>query len=415
MRSCSAGGNGVHHVGRGHKQHLREVVVHVEVVILEGGVLLRVQHFEQRRCRIAAEVRGHLVHFVEQEDGVLGAGPLHVLNDLPGQRADVGAAMAANLGLVAHAAQGEPHKLAAGGFGDRHSQRSFAHARRPGKTENRAFGIFHQLAHGEKFQNALLDFFQAVVVRVQHLFGVIDGARLLGALLPRHGQQPVNVVAADGGFGRHGRHGFQLFQFLNGLVEHFLGHSGGFNLFAQLVELALLAAAQLLLNGLDLFVQVVLFLRALHLPLDARLDVAVEVELFNLHVQHVGDARQANRGIEERQQILLLLDAQLQIGGDGVAQLGRLIHAHAGDDGLVVERLLQLDVLLEERGDALHQSARRPGSSRSCDLPTRTVATKKPSRSLTSMDLARSTPSTRTLMLPSGILTLCTMLQMEPT
>ena len=45
----------------------------------------------------------------------------------------------------------------------------------------------------------------------------------------------------------------------------------------------------------------------------------------------------------------------MQIGGDGVAQLGRLIHAHGGDDGLVVERLLELDVLLEEAGHALHQ------------------------------------------------------------
>jgi hypothetical protein len=61
----------VQHIGRGHKQHLRQVVVHVEIVVLEGGVLLRVQHFKQRRGRIAAEVRGHLVHFVQQEDGFL--------------------------------------------------------------------------------------------------------------------------------------------------------------------------------------------------------------------------------------------------------------------------------------------------------------------------------------------------------
>ncbi len=41
-----SGRDGVHDVGRGHKQHLREVVVYVQVVILEGGVLLRVQHFQ---------------------------------------------------------------------------------------------------------------------------------------------------------------------------------------------------------------------------------------------------------------------------------------------------------------------------------------------------------------------------------
>jgi len=43
------------------------------------------------------------------------------------------------------------------------------------------------------------------------------------------------------------------------------------------------------------------------------------------------------------------------------------------------------------------------------------VATKNPSRSVTSIDLARSTPSTSTFTLPSGIFTLWTMLQIAPT
>ena len=263
--------------------------------------------------------------------------------------------MAANLGFVAHAAEREAHELAAGGLGDRHAERSFADARRSGEAENGALGILDELADGEKLEDALLDLFQAVVIFVEHLFGVVDGAGFLGSLLPRHGQQPVDVVAAHGGLGRHGRHGFELLELLDGLVEDFLGHAGGFDLLAQLVELALFAAAQFLLDGLDLFVEVVLFLRALHLALHARLDVAVEVELFDLDIEHVGDARQARGGIEDAEQFLLLLDAELQVGGDGVGELGGLVHAHGGDDGLVVERLLQLDVLLEEGGDALHE------------------------------------------------------------
>ena len=226
------GRNGVQHVGGGHKQHLRQVVIHVKVMILEGGVLLRVQHLQQRRGRVAAEVRCHLVYFVQQEDRVLGAGPLHVLDNLAGHGADVGAPMAANLGLVVDAAEREPHKFAASRFGDRHSQRSFAHARRPCETKDRALGIFHELTHGEKLKNALLDLFQAVVVCVQHLFRVLDGAGLFRALLPRHRQQPVDVVAAHGGFGRHGRHGFEFFEFLNSLVQNLFGHARGFNLLA---------------------------------------------------------------------------------------------------------------------------------------------------------------------------------------
>ncbi len=88
-------------------------------------------------------------------------------------------------------------------------------------------------------------------------------------------------------------------------------------------------------------------MRALHLPLDAGLDVAVEVEFLYLYIEHVGNAGQPHRRIEDAEQLLLLLDAELKIRGDGVGELCRLVHAHGGDDGLVVQRLLQLDVLLE--------------------------------------------------------------------
>ena len=137
-------------------------------------------------------------------------------------------------------------------------------------------------------------------------------------------------------------------------------------------------------------------------------------ELFDFDVEHVGDARQPRGGIEDVEQFLLLLDAELQVGGDGVGELGRLIHAHGGDDGFVVERLLQLDVLLEEAGDALHQLL-DCGRHFEVGFAGAHGGDEEAVRSLTSVDLARSTPSTSTLMLPSGIFTLCTMLQMVPT
>ena len=36
-------------IGRGHKHHAGEVIIHFEVMIIEGSVLLRIQHFQQ--CR----------------------------------------------------------------------------------------------------------------------------------------------------------------------------------------------------------------------------------------------------------------------------------------------------------------------------------------------------------------------------
>jgi hypothetical protein len=40
--------NRVQHVRRGHEQHLRQVVFHVQIVVHEHIILLRVQHFQQR-------------------------------------------------------------------------------------------------------------------------------------------------------------------------------------------------------------------------------------------------------------------------------------------------------------------------------------------------------------------------------
>ncbi len=81
----------------------------------------------------------------------------------------------------------------------------------------------------------------------------------------------------------------------------------------------------------------------------------VEVKLLDLDIEYIGDAREARGGVEDGEQFLLLFDTDLQISSDGVGELGGLVHTHGGDDGFVVERLLQLDVLLEERSDALHQ------------------------------------------------------------
>src|ERR1019366_6362260 len=264
--------NGVQHVGSGDEENLRQVVLHIEVMIDEHEILFRIENFEQRRRRIAAEIHRHLVHFIQHEYRILGAGLFHHLDDLARQRADVGAAVTAHFSLIPHSTQRQADELAAGGFGDAHTQRSFAHAGRADETQDRALRVLDQLPDREKFKNALLDFLQTVVIFVERFLGDIDVANLFGAFLPRHGQQPIEVVARYRGFGRHGRHRFQLLQFLQRLFVRVAGHAGGVNFLLQLAELALLAAAQFFLDGLDLLVEVVLFLGALHLALYARLD-----------------------------------------------------------------------------------------------------------------------------------------------
>jgi hypothetical protein len=82
-------------------------------MVAERVVLLRIEHLEQRRGRIAPEVGPELVDLVEDEHRVLRLGAPQPLDDLARQRADVRAAVAADLRLVAHAAERHAHELAA--------------------------------------------------------------------------------------------------------------------------------------------------------------------------------------------------------------------------------------------------------------------------------------------------------------
>src|SRR5271163_4951711 len=263
--------------------------------------------------------------------------------------------MAADFGFVADATQRHAHELASGRLGYRHAKRSLTNARRSDEAEDRTLRIFYELADGEKFEDTFFDFFEAVVIFVENLFGVIDAAGFLGLFLPRHSQQPVEIISRDGRLGGHRRHRFELLQLLDGLLKNVLRHAGGLDLLLQFIELALLTAAKFLLDGLDLFVEVILFLRALHLPLHARLDGAVHIELLYLHIEHVGNTSEALGGIKDVEEFLLFGDFELEVGRDGIGELGWLVHADGGDHSLVVERLLKLDILFEERGDPLHQ------------------------------------------------------------
>ena len=126
----------MHDVGSGHEEDLREVVLHVEVVIHEHEVLFGVEHFEQGRRRVAAEVHRHFVHFVQHEDRVLRPRFFHHLDNLTGQCPDVGAPVTANFGFIAHSTQRHADKLAAGGLRNRHAQRSLADARRADEAQD---------------------------------------------------------------------------------------------------------------------------------------------------------------------------------------------------------------------------------------------------------------------------------------
>ena len=90
----------------------REVELDVEVVVAERVVLRRVEHLEQRGRRVAAPVGADLVDLVEHDHRVHRPGVAQRADEPAGQRADVRAPVAADLGLVADAAERHAHELA---------------------------------------------------------------------------------------------------------------------------------------------------------------------------------------------------------------------------------------------------------------------------------------------------------------
>ena len=72
--------------------------------------------------------------------------------------------MAADLGLVVHAAQADARELAAHGAGDRLAERGLADAGRSDEAQDRRLAFGRQLAHGQVLDDALLDLLQAEMV-----------------------------------------------------------------------------------------------------------------------------------------------------------------------------------------------------------------------------------------------------------
>ena len=273
------GRNRIHHVRGGDEQHVRQVEREVQVVVPEGVVLLGIEDLEERRTGIAPEVHPELVHLVQHEDGIPGAGPHQTLDDLAGQRSDVGAAMSSDLGLVANAAQAEADELAADGLGDRPAEARLADARRPREAEDGSLLVGLSLPHREELEDPVLDLLEVVVVRFEDVLGPRDVVLVLGPLVPGDPDQPVEVGPPHGVLRGGGRNPAEPPELPQGFLLGLLGHPGLLDLLPEFVHLlgGVVALAELLLDRLHLLAQEELPLGAAHFALDLGLDAPPEI------------------------------------------------------------------------------------------------------------------------------------------
>ena len=317
----------VEHIGGGDEEDLRQVERHVQVVVAEGGILLGIEHFEQRRGRVAAEVAPQLVHFVEHEYRVVGPHPPQGLDDLSGQRPDVGPAVAADFRFVVHAPHRDARELAAQRPRDGLAERRLPHARRSHEAQDGALQNRPELQHGQVVENPVLHLFQVVVILVQNLGRPFHVHLRGGGHAPRQAGHPFQVGPRHAVFRRCRRHAPQPAQLAQGFLSHLFGHPGGFEFGAQFVEFALrvVAFAQFLLDGLQLLAQVELPLALGKLPLHLGLNPVAQVEQFQLAREMAVDHGQARLPVGLLQQLLPLdVGERGQVAGREIRQFPRL-------------------------------------------------------------------------------------------
>src|SRR4051794_24769481 len=352
-------GHPVEVVGRADEHDLAQVERHVEVVVAEARVLLGIEHLEHRAGRIATEVRAHLVDLVDHEQRVVGARVAQRADDRARHGADVGPPVAADLGLVAHAADADALEVAAQRAGDGAPQRGLADAGRPGEAEDRAARVALEPAHGQELEDAVLDLLDVVVVGVEHLARVREVEVVLGAHAPRQRGDPLQVAADDAVLGRLGGQLLEAVQLALGLLAHVVGQRDLVELVAQVAGLfgGLVELPELLLDGLELLAQHVLALALVDLRLDLGLDLGADRDPLELARQRLGQAPQPAADVDLLQQRLLLLQRQAQRAGDEMAERARVVDVGNRE----LQLLGQVGHLLDDPAERLLDVARQRG------------------------------------------------------
>ena len=344
-------------IRRGDEEHLREVVRHVQIVVSEGEVLLRIEDFEEGRARIAAVVRADLVDLVEHEDRVGRASLVNTLDDAAGHRAHVGPAMAADLGLVSHSAQGQPDKLPIQRPGDGAAERRLPHARRPDETEDRSLERLLQGMDREKLEDALLDLLDVVVVLVEDRPRAFEIPGVLREGAPGQARHPVEVGADDRGLGGVGMAPLETFDLLLDLRGGFRGDLLRGDDLSVVLELLgeLLAFAELLLDRAELLPQVVLALRSIHLSAGLGRDFLLHRKNRDLAGEVFVDEPQPLNGVGALEDALGVLELQLEVRRREVRQTGRVGEVRRDHHDLGGDRFAERDRLFQVLLDAPHE------------------------------------------------------------
>ena len=331
-------------VGGGYEEHLRQVVVHIEEIVVEGVVLLRVEHLEQGRRGVSVDgVLRHLVDLVEDKHGVRRSRLLYALDDASGHGSHVGASVSANLALVVQASERHAHILALHGRGDALAQRCLTHSRRTVEAEDGRLEVASELQHGQILQYALLHLLHAIVVVVEHALGALDVEVVLGIFVPGQGHHLLQVVDLHAVFGALRVEHVELVELLGEGLGNLLGPFLVFRLFEQFFLLGrFLVASQFLLDVLHLLMQEVLALLLVEVLVGLLANLVFQFLQLYVAVFELQQPDGAFLHVVGHEQLHLFLRVEGQAGAEEVDEhhlVGDVLQRHQRLVGYVVVAL----------------------------------------------------------------------------
>ena len=267
--------------------------------------------------------------------------------------------MAADLGLVVHAAQGDPHELAAERPGDRLAEAGLADAGRPDERDDGAVpaavtaghrrvrlglgvvvgvvggiggveaALGPQPADGEELDDAVLDLLEAVVVGVEDGPGIGQVEVVVGARGPRQLEHRVQPGLDPAVLGVLRRHALELVDLLLDRGGHALGQLVGDLGESRPVRVGGLAlvVAQLLADRRHLLAQQELALGLLHAVGDVAADALGQLELGEGLLGPGQDLLDPLGDVGRLQQLDLALDVEVGPPAGRVGQRAGLVDA----------------------------------------------------------------------------------------
>src|SRR5207244_7950845 len=115
------------------------------------------------------------------------------LDNVAGQSADIGAPVTADIRLIVYAAETLPHELPFHGPSDALPEGRLAHTRRTDKAQDRTLALRHQFTNRQKFNDALFDPLEIVMIGIENLARLWEIDFLLAGNAPGQLHHPIEV------------------------------------------------------------------------------------------------------------------------------------------------------------------------------------------------------------------------------